>query len=55
MSREKIKKIDIYLLIGYILMSIPMCFSMFYSVPLGDDFAFGANTVSNTIIINAAG
>lgn len=55
MSREKIKKIDIYLLIGYILMSIPMCFSMFYSVPLGDDFAFGANTVSNNIIINAAG
>ncbi len=36
-------------------MALPMCFSMYYSVPLGDDFAFGANTVSNNLIVNAAG
>lgn len=49
------KKGNIILFIGYVIMALPMCFSMYYSVPLGDDFAFGANTVSNNIVVNAAG
>ena len=47
--------LDIILGILYILISIPMLFSMYNSVPACDDFAFGANSISDNLLINAAG
>ncbi len=55
MDSIKKNKINILLAIGYIILMLPMCFSMFYSVPNCDDFAFGADTVSDNLLINAAG
>ena len=49
------RKLNILLFVGYLIMMIPMFYSMYYSVPAIDDFAFGANTVSDNLLINALG
>ena len=51
----KNKKREILLTIAYIIITIPMIFSMYNSVPASDDFAFGSRTISDNIFLDAIG
>ncbi len=49
------KKSNIMLFGAYILVMLPMCYAIWFSVPASDDFAFGINSISDNIIANAWG
>ena len=55
MSKIKGNYLNIVLSIFYILIFLPMAFSMYNSVPACDDFAFGLKSISNNLFLNAVG
>lgn len=48
-------KRNIILGMCYLCLIIPICYSLWYSVPASDDFAYGAKTISDNILVNAFG
>ena len=55
MRNRKLNTKAVILGIVYAVLILPMAFSMFNSIPASDDFAFGSNTVSDNLLVNAAG
>lgn len=51
----KENKIKVLLAVLYAAIIAPLVYSIYYSVPCADDFAFGSNTVSDNLFINAVG
>ncbi|SDB38953.1 hypothetical protein SAMN02910298_01921 [Pseudobutyrivibrio sp. YE44] len=51
------KKLSINLILGilYTAIFLPIAFAIMNSVPASDDFAFGSNTISDNLLVNAAG
>ena len=56
MSRSIIeKRSKIAFTIIYVILILPMAFSMYNSVPACDDFSFGSETISDNRLLNAIG
>lgn len=49
------KKSSIIILLAYLIIMLPMCYAIWFSVPASDDFAFGINSISDNLIANAWG
>lgn len=55
MKLIKDKKLEIILALLYIIIMLPMIFSMYNAVPASDDFSFGTHKVSNNLLLEAIG
>ena len=49
------KLLNVILGLIYILLILPMAYSMYNSVPACDDFSFGSKTISDNVLLNAIG
>ncbi len=48
-------KRNIIQIIAYLIIGLPMCYAIWYSVPASDDFAFGVSNISDNPFANAWG
>ena len=49
------KRRNIVQILAYLIIGLPMCYAIWYSVPASDDFAFGVKNISDNLFVNAWG